>query len=286
MKKAIIGICVIILLMVGASSIVITGEDEYKLIRQFGRVSEIKDEAGLSFKVPFVQSVDTLPKQLMIYDLPQSDVITMDKKNMIADSYVLWRISDPLKFAQTLNSSIAEAEGRIDAVVYNSIKNVISSMNQNDVISSRKGGLDDKIMENIGDSMEQYGVTIVSVETKRLDLPEENKNAVYERMISERSQIAATYTAEGEAAAQVIRNTTDQEVAIKISNAKAEAAAIEAEGEAEYMRILSEAYGDESRREFYTFIRSLEALETSFAGGNKTIILPSDSPIAKLFLGY
>ena len=286
MKKAIIGICVIILLMVGASSIVITGEDEYKLIRQFGRVSEIKDEAGLSFKVPFVQSVDTLPKQLMIYDLPQSDVITMDKKNMIADSYVLWRISDPLKFAQTLNSSIAEAEGRIDAVVYNSIKNVISSMNQNDVISSRKGGLDDKIMENIGDSMEQYGVTIVSVETKRLDLPEENKNAVYERMISERSQIAATYTAEGEAAAQVIRNTTDQEVAIKISNAEAEAAAIEAEGEAEYMRILSEAYGDESRREFYTFIRSLEALETSFAGGNKTIILPSDSPIAKLFLGY
>ncbi len=286
MKKGFVGILVILLLIVGMSSVVVTNEDEYKLIRQFGKVSAIRDEAGLSFKIPFVQSVDTLPKELLIYDMAQSDVITMDKKTMIADSYVLWRISDPLKFAQTLNSSIAGAEGRIDAVVYNSIKNVISSMNQNDVISSRKGGLDEKIMESIGASMEQYGVTIVAVETKRLDLPEDNKNAVYERMISERSQIAATYTAEGAADAQVIKNTTDKDVAISISDAEAKAAQIKAEGEAEYMKILAEAYGDDSRREFYTFVRSLEALETSFDGGNKTIILPTASPIAQLFLGY
>lgn len=286
MKKGIIGFVVIMVLILGLSSVVVTYEDEYKLIRQFGKVSSIRDKAGLSFKIPFVQSVDTLPKELLIYDMAQSDVITMDKKTMIADSYVLWRISDPLKFAQSLNSSIAAAEGRIDAVVYNSIKNVISSMNQNDVISSRKGGLDEKIMENIGSSMDQYGIIIVSVETKRLDLPADNKDAVYERMISERSQIAATYTAEGQADAQVIKNTTDKDVSISISDAKAQAAQIEAEGEAEYMRILAEAYGDDSRREFYSFIRALEALETSFTGGNKTVILPSDSPIAQLFLGY
>lgn len=286
MKKGITGFIVIMVLILGLSSIVVTYEDEYKLIRQFGKVSSIRDEAGLSFKIPFVQSVDTLPKELLIYDMAQSDVITMDKKTMIADSYVLWRISDPLKFAQTLNSSVAAAEGRIDAVVYNSIKNIISSMNQNDVISSRKGGLDERIMENIGSSMEQYGIIIVSVEIKRLDLPADNKEAVYERMISERSQIAATYTAEGQADAQVIKNTTDKDVSISISDAEAQAAQIEAEGEAEYMRILAEAYGDDSRREFYSFIRSLEALKTSFAGDNKTIILPSDSPIAQLFLGY
>lgn len=286
MKKGIVGFVVIMVLILGLSSVVVTYEDEYKLIRQFGKVSSIRDKAGLSFKIPFVQSVDTLPKELLIYDMAQSDVITMDKKTMIADSYVLWRISDPLKFAQTLNSSIAAAEGRIDAVVYNSVKNVISSMNQNDVISSRKGGLDKEIMENIGSSMEQYGIIIVSVETKRLDLPADNKGAVYERMISERSQIAATYTAEGQADAQVIKNTTDKDVSISISDAKAQAAQIEAEGEAEYMRILAEAYGDDSRREFYSFIRALEALETSFTGGNKTVILPSDSPIAQLFLGY
>ena len=285
MKKSIGIIAIVLVLILGLSSVVVTHEDEYKLIRQFGKVSEIKDEAGLSFKIPFIQSVDTLPKEMLIYDLAQSDVITMDKKTMIADSYVLWRISDPLKFAQTLNSSIAAAEGRIDAVVYNSIKNVISSMNQNDIISSRKGGLDEKILSNVGNSMEQYGIELMSIETKRLDLPADNKDAVYERMISERSQIAATYTAEGEAA-QVIRNTTDKDVAISISDANAKAAEIEAEGEAEYMKILANAYGDDSRRDFYSFIRSLQALETSFDGENKTIILPSDSPIAKLFVNY
>lgn len=286
MKKGFLAVVIALAIVLICSSAVVTHEDEYKLIRQFGKVSSIKTEAGLSFKVPFVQSVDTLPKELMLYDLAQSDVITMDKKTMIADSYVLWRITEPLTFAQSLNSSISSAEGRIDAVVYNAIKNVISSMTQNDVISSRKDGLEQKIMDNIGSSMEQYGITIVSVETKRLDLPEDNKNAVYERMISERTQIAATYTAEGEADAQVIRNSTDKEVSIMIAKAEAEAAAIEAEGEAEYMRILSEAYGDPERREFYTFVRSLEALETSLQGGEKTIILPVNSPIAQLFMGY
>ncbi len=286
MKKGIVAFIAVLVILLGLSSIVITYEDEYSLIRQFGKISAIRSEAGISFKLPFVQSVDKLPKELLIYDIAQSDVITMDKKTMIADSYVLWRISDPLKFAQSVNSSVPAAEGRINAVVYNSIKNVIGSMNQNDVISSRKGGLDEKIMENIGTGMDQYGITIVAVETKRLDLPADNKEAVYERMISERSQIAATYTAEGQADAQVIKNTTDKDVSISISDAQAKAAQIEAEGEAEYMRILAEAYGDDSRREFYTFIRSLEALETSFTGGNKTIVLPADSPIAQLFLGY
>ncbi len=286
MKKGLLGILAIILLICGMSSVVVTQEDEYTLVRQFGEIKSIRDEAGLSFKVPFVQSVDTLPNKLLIYDMAQSNVITKDKKTMIADSYVLWRITDPLKFTQTVNSSISVAEGRIDAVVYNSIKNVISSMNQNDVISSRKGGLEEQIMTNIGTSMQQYGIEIVSVETKRLDLPDDNKNAVYERMISERSQMAASYTAEGAAEAQVIKNTTDKDVAINLSNAEAQAAQIEAEGEAEYMRILAEAYGDASRTEFYSFIRSLEALETSFKGANKTIVLPADSPIAQLFLGY
>jgi membrane protease subunit HflC len=286
MKKGLLGFLIVIILIVGCSSIVVTNEDEYTLIRQFGKISAIRDEAGLSFKTPFVQSAYTLPKEIMLYDLAQSDVITMDKKTMIADCYVLWKINEPLKFAQTLNSSISSAEGRIDAVVYNSVKNVISSMNQNDVISSRNGDLDERIKDNIGTSMDQYGITIISVETKRLDLPEDNKQAVYERMISERSQIAATYTAEGEADAQVIRNTTDKDVAISISDAEAQAAEIEAEGEAEYMRILAEAYGDDSRREFYAFIRSLDAVENAFAGGEKTIILSSDSPIAQLFMGY
>lgn len=265
-------------------SLVVTRENEYKLIREFGRVSKVIDRAGLSVKVPFIQTADTLPKEILLYDLAPSDVITMDKKTMLTDSYVLWRITDPLKFAQTLNSSVLSGERRIDTMVYNSIKNVISSMSQNDVISERDGELSEAIMNHIGSSMEQYGIELLAVETKRLDLPADNKAAVYERMISERDKIAATYEAEGQAQAKVIQNTTDREIAISISDAQAQAASITAEGEAEYMRILSAAYNTPERAEFYGFLRALEAARVSLTGSQNTLILPGDSPIADIFM--
>lgn len=276
------GLAVIIVLL---GSVVVTNENEYKLIRQFGRVERIIDTAGVTLKLPFIQTADTLPKQILLYDLAASDVITMDKKTMLSDSYVLWRITDPLKFAQTLNSSVANAEGRIDTVVYNSVKNVISSMSQNEVISGRDGELSQAIMTNVGDSMAEYGIQLLAVETKRLDLPADNKAAVYERMISERDKIAATYTAEGQAEAQKIRNTTDREIAISISDAKAQAAAITAAGEAEYMRIMAEAYRDPQKADFYSYARSLEAARASLKGDSNTLILPADSPIAWIFMG-
>ena len=288
--RKIIGRFLTIIIVLGAiiglsGSMVVTRENEYKLIREFGRVSRVIDQAGLSFKVPFIQTTASLPKEILIYDLAASDVITMDKKTMMSDSYVLWEITDPLKFAQTLNSSILNAERRIDTTVYNSIKNVISSMSQNDVISGRDGELSQAIMNNIGDSMEQYGIRLLAVETKQLDLPADNKAAVYERMISERDNIAATYQAEGQAEARMIQNTTDREIAISISNAQAEAAAVTAEGEAEYMRILAAAYNTEERAEFYGFIRALDAARASLTGSQNTLILPGDSPIARIFTG-
>ncbi len=286
MKKTIIAFFIIVIVMLGLNSFVVTYENEYTLIRQFGKISTIYDEPGIHFKTPFIQSASTIPKTMLIYDLAQSDVITMDKKTMIADSYVLWKIEDPLKFAQTLNSSVTGAESRIDAIVYNAMKNVISSMNQSEVISGRDGMLNSKIMEGIGQNMDEYGIKIISVETKRLDLPSDNKDAVYERMISERNQMAATYIAEGEADAKKIRNSTDMKVAIDISNAEAKAAAVVAEGEAEYMRILAEAYNSPEKVEFYTFVRALDAAKIAFNGEDKTLILPAESPIAKIFLGY
>jgi membrane protease subunit HflC len=285
--KKISSVLFVILLIAAAillsASFVVTKEDEYTLIKQFGKIERIVDTPGLSFKTPFLEMTQTLPKQIMFYDTPPSDVITMDKKTMVADSYVLWKISDPVTFAQTLNSSVTLAETRINTTVYNAMKNVISSLSQNAVISGRDGELDQAFMENIGDSMNNYGIELISVETKHLDLPSDNKAAVYDRMISERAQMAATYTAEGESEAQKIRNTTDKEVAISISNAQTKAAKIVAEGEAEYMRILSDAYLDPKRSEFYAFIRSLEAAKASLTGEEKTLILSKDSPIAQIF---
>ena len=284
-KRIILAIAVFAVVIIGASSIVITQENEYSLVRQFGKIDHVISEAGVSFKIPFIQSVDTLPKQTLLYDLSPSDVITSDKKTMICDSYILWQITDPVKFAQTLNCSISNAESRLDAIVYNSTKNIISSTTQDDVISGRNGKLSQAIIDNIGTSLDQYGIELLDFETKKLDLPSDNKSAVYERMISERDNIAATYTAEGSSEAQKIRNTTDMEVTVMLSEAEKEAEILIAEGEAEYMRILSEAYNDASKQEFYSFVRSLDALKISMQGNNKIVILFFDSPIAQIFYG-
>ena len=283
LKKTFLVIVLFVLLIVGASSIVVTYENEYSLIRQFGKVNHVVSDAGISFKIPFLQSVDKLPNQTLLYDLPASDVITSDKKTMICDSYILWHITDPLKFAQTLNSSVSNAENRLDTIVYNSTKNVISSIPQDDVISGRDGELSAAIIANIGTSLDQYGIELLSFETKQLDLPSDNKAAVYERMISERDNIAATYTAEGNSEAQMIRNSTDMEVTVMLSEAEKEAEILVAEGEAEYMRILADAYNDPSKTEFYSFVRSLDALKASLKGDNKTVFLTPDSPIAQIF---
>lgn len=190
-----------------------------------------------------------------------------------------------MAFAKTLNSSLMNAENRIDAIVYNAIKTVIGHIEQNDVITSRDGELTDEIMRAIGTAMDQYGIEILTVETKRFDLPSDNKTSVYERMISERDKIAATYIAEGNAEAQIIMNKTDKEITIMLAEANAKAEQIIAQGEAEYMQILSDAYSSEEKADFYSFVRSLDAALKSFSGKDNTLILPADSPLTSIFLG-
>lgn len=286
MKKGWIAIAAgIVILAAGASAVTVTEQNEYKLVRQFGKITRVISRPGISLRIPFLETTSSLPKQTLLYDLSPSDVITADKKTMISDSYVLWRIEDPVKFAQTLNASIESGESRINTAVYNATKNAISSMNQDEVITSRDGELSEMVTEAVGNSMSQYGISLMMFATKQLDLPDDNKEAVYERMISERDNIAATYTAEGSSEAKVIRNTTDKEIAIQISEAKKQAEILEAEGEQEYMRILAEAYNEKDRSEFYSFVRSLDALKKSMTGGNKTVILSEDSPIAQIFNG-
>ena len=282
LKKFLVPAVIVLALLVGLSGLVITHQNEYSIIRQFGKVVSVRDTAGISFRVPFLQDVQKLPKTVLLYDLPVSDVITADKKTMVADSFVLWRISDPQKFIQTLNSSVSTAENRLASLVYNSMKNTISGMNQTEVISGRDGELAAAIKAGVP-GLEQYGIELIAVETKRLDLPDDNKEAVYQRMISERTNIAASHTAEGESEAQMIRSETDKEVQVMLSEAKAEAEVLEAEGEAEYMRILSGAYSDNSRADFYNFVRGLDAARESLTGEENVLFLTPDSPIAQVF---
>lgn len=272
-------------LVVLVNSAFVIRENQYGLVREFGRIERVISDSGLYFKIPFIQEKDTVTKELLLYDIAKSDVITQDKKSMIVDSFVLWRVIDPKVFAQTLNTSEQNAEGRINVAVYNSIKNVISSMTQSDIIAARGQKLTNLIMENVT-GIHQYGIDITTVEIKLLDLPEDNKNAVFERMISERENIAATYTAEGNSDAQKIKNTTDKETTVMISEAEMNAEILKAEGEAEYMREIANAYDGEQKADFYRFTRSLDAVKNSIRGGNKTIILDKDSPITQIFYSF
>ncbi len=275
-------ILLVVLFLLNAS-IVVTYPNEYTIIKQFGRIESIRQTPGLSFKIPFLQTAEKIQNEVLLYDLAVSDVMTKDKKSMIADCFVLWRIDDPYIYTQTLSAQKSNAEFRIDTIVYNSLKNVISSLSQEEVISGRDGELAKTIMENIGDALNQYGIALLAVETKSLDLPDENKSAVYERMISERNNIAATYQAEGQEEAKEISNNTTAEIIVMQSQANAQAAEIIAKGEAEYMRILSETYNDPEKADFYLFLRALDAAKVTMTGDNKTLIIDETSPIAQIF---
>ena len=259
--------------------------NQYVAVRQFGRVVSIETEPGLKLKIPFIQNTDKITAAIRIYDVPASDVITRDKKTMIADNYVLWKVTDPLKYIRTLDAVQQRAEERIDAAVYNALKNVISSMTQDEVIEARGEKLTQLLTDEANSDISDYGIEILTAEIKALDLPDDNKSAVYDRMISERQNIAASYTAQGESEAKKIRNEADKDVTMMIAEANKNAEILVAEGEAEYMRILQEAYNTTEKAEFYNYIRSLDALKASLTGGNKTIILDKDSELAKILYG-
>ena len=288
MKKKIILIpLLIIAISVISSSFVITKPGEYRVIKQFGKIVHVFENDGSSYgvnlKIPFIQSETVISSKLRLSDLPVSDVMTSDKKSMIADCFVMWKIEDPVKFIQKLSGSVQNAESRISSNVYNALKNVISSLSQEEVISGRDGDLAQLLTDSLGTNLETYGIKIQKIETKMLDLPDENKDAVYNRMISERNNIAASYTAQGEQQAQEIKNDTNEKVTVLIAQAEKEAATLVAEGEAEYMKILSDAYNDESKADFYSFVRQLDAVKATLKNGNNTIVLDKDSPIAELF---
>jgi len=284
-KYIIIGVIALAAIIVLSSSLYTVDYKSQALVMEFGKISSVQTEPGLHVMVPFVQSVQEIYIGDRVYDIPASDVITKDKKTMIADDYVIWRVTDPVKYYQTLSGVSGRAEERIDAAVFNATKNTISSMLQDEVIASRGETLTNIITTESNSDISGYGIEILTAKIKALDLPDDNKSAVYERMISERQNIAAGYTAKGNADAQLIKNTTDKEVSIKLAEADKQAEQLIAEGEAEYMKILSNAYNSEDKADFYNYLRSLDAIKISLSGSNKTLILDKDSELVKILYG-
>ena len=288
MKKSVWIIIVAMLIILAGNSLYTVAENEYACTVRFSKIIDTVDEAGLHFKVPFLDNVKYFTKATQLYDIPPSEVLTSDKQNMTVDCYILWSISDPLRFYQTLGTT-SVAEQRLDALTYNELKTVMGTLAQADIINMNDGAERNTIYEGIAADVDalaaQYGIRVEDVKIKQFDLPQSNLNAVYSRMISERNQIAEKHTAEGNKEAAMTRNEVDKQVNITVSNAEAEAAQLVAEGEAEYMRLLAEAYDTSDKKDFYEFTLALDALKLSLTGDEKTVILDGNSELAKILMG-
>ena len=290
MKKRNIFLIVLVLLavLVISNSFFTVREDEYACTVRFSKIISTTGDAGLHFKVPFVDSVKYFTKATQLYDIPPSEVLTSDKQNMTVDCYILWSIDDPKLFYQRLGTT-GNVEQRLDALTYNELKTVMGTLAQADIVNMEDGAKRNDIYNSIATDVDNlartYGIRVEDVKIKQFDLPESNLNAVYNRMISERNQIAEKYTADGNYEASIIRNDVDKQVNILVSNAKAEAAKLEAEGEGEYMRMLAEAYQTKDQQEFYEFTRALDALKESLTGDEKTVILDKDSKLGQILMG-
>ncbi len=289
MKKSSILILILVLAgLLAVNSMFTVRENEYACTVRFAKIIDTTDEAGLHFKIPFIDSVKYFTKATQFYDIPPSEVLTSDKQNMTVDCYILWSISDPKLFYQTLTTT-ANAEQRLDALTYNELKTVMGTLAQADIINMEEGGKRNEIYENITLEADKlaaaYGIRVEDVKIKQFDLPESNLNAVYNRMISERNQMAEKYTADGNYEASIVRNDVDKQVNIIVSDAEAEAAKLVAEGEAEYMRMLAAAYDSKDKQEFYEFTLALDALKASLDGTEKTVILDGNSELARILMG-
>lgn len=288
-KRNILLIVVLVLaLLVAAECLFTVREDEYACTVRFSKIIATTDQAGLHFKMPFVDSVKYFSKATQLYDIPPSEVLTSDKQNMTVDCYVLWSIADPKLFYQTLGSK-SVAEQRLDALTYNELKTVMGTLAQADIINmddaSKRNDIYGGIATDVDALARTYGIRVEDVKIKQFDLPESNLNAVYNRMISERNQMAEKYTADGNYEASIIRNDVDKQVNILVSDANAQAAKLEAEGEQKYMEMLAEAYDTQDKKDFYEFTKALEALKASLNGNEKTVILDGNSELAQILMG-
>lgn len=283
-------ILLVIILILGAvflwNNLYVVQVNEYKVVRQFGRIVQTIDEPGLNFKIPFIQSISSLPKYTLIYDVPPAEINTLDKKRIMVDYYGVWRISDPTAMIESLRT-LSGAEGRLGDIIYSNIRTELGKMNFDQIINSDKDSrmsIDAGVQSQINDILKENntGIELIDIKMKRADLPDSNEQSVFLRMISERESTAQQYLSQGDAEALKIKAETDRTVSEMLARADADAKTIVAEGEKEAARIYNEAYSKDP--EFFSMYRSLESYKTTI-GTETVIVLPIDSPYLKYLTG-
>lgn len=276
----------IVALLLIVNNLFILKPNEYAVIRQFGEIVKVIDSEGLKMKVPFIQSKAILPKSILLYDVPPSEINTLDKKRIVVDYYALWEITNPIEMIESLRT-LEGAELRLSNIIYSNVRNELGKLEYGSIINpedNNRGGVDKIVQDQINEILtsNKNGIRVVDMKMKRIDLPLSNEESVYKRMISERESKAQEYLSQGDAEARKIRAEADREVEEIIARAKAEAELIVASGEGEAAKIYNDIYSQDS--EFFKLYTTLESYKKTI-NGETVILLPIESPYLKYLMG-
>jgi membrane protease subunit HflC len=255
-------------------------QTQQALVLEFGKPKRMIADPGLHYKIPFIQNVEFFDKRILDIDTASQEVIASDKKRLVVDAFARYRIVDPLLFFQTLRDERI-ASARIGAVLEASLRRVLGGSSFSAVVRDKRESLMKTILGQVNQEATPFGVKIVDVRIKRVDLPEANMQAIYRRMQTERQREAAEWRAEGEGAARRIRATADREVTVINADATGESSRTRGIGDAEKNRIFADAFGQDP--DFFAFYRSMQAYEGAFKGGDTRMLLSPDSQFFQYF---
>ena len=271
-----------ILVFLGLTSIFIVDETEQVVVLQFGKPVRIITEPGLHIKVPFpIQEKNVFDNRLLEYDSPPEEILSKDKKSLIVDNYVRWKIVDPLQFLKTVQA-IPTALSRMDDIVYSELRRELGTHDMVEIITENREELMEKVTVASNRATQDYGIEVVDVRIRRVDLPSQNEESIYARMDAERKRQANKFRSEGEEEAQKIRATTDRDKTIILADAYKQAERIRGEGDAKAVEVYADAYSADPK--FYEFVRTLDAYK-KIIDDKTMLVLPSDSRLFKLLLG-
>ena len=275
-----IAVAVVVVLIVGSSALFQVHQAEQALVLQFGKPQRVIQDPGLNFKIPFVQNVSFFDRRILEFDVPVEEVIASDQKRLLVDSFARYRIEDPLRFFQTVGNE-AVLRSRLASIINASVRRALGNVRLAEIVSGERAALMKRILDIVNVETKSFGINVVDVRIKRTDLPEENSQAIFRRMQTERERAAKELRAEGDEEAQKVRATADRDRVVLIANAQKKSQIIRGDGDGQAIKIFADAFGRDI--EFFTFYRSMEAYREALGSEDTTMVLSPDSEFFRYF---
>lgn len=280
MNKTLIYILVIFIVFISFNALFTMNERQQGLVLQFGDPKRVVKTSGLHFKLPLIQNVVRYDKRILEYDLPIEEVIAVDKKRMLIDSFTRFKIVDPLEFYKTVGSE-TNVRNRINSNVISSLRRVVGRVTLDELLSEERSNIMERIKIEVNNEASRFGIEVVDVRIRRADLPEANSQAIFERMISERVREAKEFRAKGSEIAQKIKAEADKEKTVILAEATRESEILRGQGESKAIEIYADAFERDS--DFYSFYRSMQAYGNVLGEDGTTMILSPDSEFLEFF---